>query len=220
MTSSRKTFNHNLVEEIKLPRDESSGKRFYVLPDGTRLRSVTSVLDEKSDKTHLEAWRKRIGHAEANKITTTAARRGTALHKVAERYVLNEDAYLEGANPFAQLSFLPIKRMLDESVDNIYGIELPLFSRALEAAGTADLIAEYNGVPSIIDFKTARKPKKEEWIQNYFLQATTYSLMFQQMYKVDIPQIVLMFAVENENPQLFVKSRGPYIEKVIEVFTT
>jgi ATP-dependent exoDNAse (exonuclease V) beta subunit len=108
---------------------------------------------------------------------------------------------------------------LNKHVDNILGVELPLYSVALRTAGRCDLIAEFNGTPSIIDFKTSRKLKKEEWIESYFLQATTYSLMFERMYKIHVPQIAILIAVDNEQPQLFVKDRGDYVNRVLEIFT-
>jgi len=216
--SERKLFNHRLVDRVSLPRVDVNGKRHYVLPDGTKLRSVTTVLSEKSDKTHLIKWREKVGEAEATRITTMAARRGTALHTLAENYVLNNDDYLGGSSPFTIDAFQGIKKYLDNHVDNIYGIELPLFSKALQAAGTADLIAEFDGVPTIIDFKTSRKTKKEEWIQNYFIQATTYSLMFQAMYKIDVQQIAIFITVEDEAPQLFLRNRGTYVSQTLEMF--
>lgn len=215
----RKTFKHNLVKEIEIDTTTIDGKRYYVLPNGEKFRSVTTVLDAASDKTALHEWRNRVGHEEAQKITTQAARRGTAVHSIAERYVLNEENYLRGAMPSGVDAFKGIQRLIDKHVDNILGIELPLYSVALKTAGRCDLIAEFNGVPSVVDFKTSRKLKKEEWIENYFLQTTVYSMMFEKMYKIKIPQIAIMIAVDHEEPQLFVKDRGDYVNRVLEIFT-
>ena len=218
-TDLRKIFKHNLVPEVEIDTQSIDGKRYYVLPSGEKFRSVTTVLDGAMDKTALIEWKKRVGHEEAQKISTQAARRGTAVHSIAERYVLNEDNHLRGAMPSGIDAFKGIQSLLDKHVDNVLGVELPLYSVALRTAGRCDLIAEFNGTPSIIDFKTSRKLKKEEWIESYFLQATTYSLMFERMYKIHVPQIAILIAVDHEEPQLFTKDRGDYVNKVIEIFT-
>jgi genome maintenance exonuclease 1 len=215
----RKTFKHNLVPEIDINTTTIDGKRYYVLPNGEKFRSVTTVLDGAMDKTALHEWRKRVGHEEAQKISTQAARRGTAVHSIAERYVLNEENYLRGAMPSGIDAFKGVQTLLDKHVDNILGIELPLYSVALKTAGRCDLIAEFDGVPSVIDFKTSRKLKKEEWIESYFLQTTVYSMMFEWIYKIKIPQIAILIAVDHEPPQLFVKDRGQYVDRVIDIFT-
>ncbi len=215
----RKMFKHNLVPEIDIETTTIDGKRYYVLPNGEKFRSVTTVLDGALDKTALHEWRKRVGHEEAQKITTQAARRGTAVHSIAERYVLNEENYLRGAMPSGIDAFKGVQTLLDNHVDNILGIELPLYSVALKTAGRCDLIAEFDGVPSVIDFKTSRKLKKEEWIESYFLQTTVYSMMFEWIYKIKIPQIAILIAVDHEPPQVFVKERGQYVDRVLEIFT-
>lgn len=215
----RKIFNHNLVPEVDIETTSIDGKRYYVLPDGRKFRSVTTVLSDALDKTALEEWRKKVGHEQAQRISTQAARRGTALHSIAERYVQNEDNYLRDAMPSSVDSFRPLQRILNERVDNILGVELPLYSVALETAGRCDLIAEFDGVPSVIDFKTSRKLKKEEWIESYFLQCTVYSMMFEWIYKIKIPQIAILIAVDHEDPQVFVKDRGQYVNRVLEIFT-
>lgn len=215
----RKEFNFNLVPKLKLPRKNVDGKRFYVHEDGTLFRSVTTVISEKSDKTALNEWKKRVGEETAKKISARATVRGTSIHSMAEKYLLNED-YVTGAMPVNLESFKPIKSVLDNYVDDIYGIELPLYSRTLRAAGTTDLVAKYNNVNSIIDFKTSKKLKKEDWILDYFIQSTIYSMMFQSLYKIEIPQIVIVITVDHEkDAQVFVKQRASYVDKVLEYFS-
>lgn len=216
----RKKFIHEFVNPIDLQQQNIDGTRYYALPDGEKFKSVTTILAEKTDKSYLIEWQKRVGEDEANKIRVQAARRGTAIHTIAEKYVLNDDSYFEGAMPSNVEMFMGIKEHIDKTIDNVLGVELPLFSRALRAAGKADLIARYNGAPAIIDFKTSRKLKKEEWITNYFLQATAYSLMFEVMYKIHIPQIVIIIGVDHEkDPQVFPMDRSKYVNDVIELFT-
>jgi genome maintenance exonuclease 1 len=205
---------------VELTTETIDGQRHYVLPDGvTKLKSVTTIISEKSDKTALYEWRKKVGEEEANRISTQAARRGTSIHKIAERYVLNEENIYRDEMPINVETFQSIQNILDKHVDNILGVELPLYSKALKCAGRTDLVAEYNGVVSIIDFKTSRKPKKLEWIENYLLQSTVYSMMFEWTYKIAVPQFVIIIAVDDEKtPQTFVMERSKYVDKVLEVF--
>lgn len=215
----RKLFNHNLVPEIDITTQNIDGSRYYVLPSGEKFRSVTTVLSDALDKTALLEWRKKVGEEEAQKISTQAARRGTAVHSIAERYVLNEENFIGNAMPSGIDSFNSIKVLLDEHVDNILGVEIPLYSRVLKTAGRCDLIAEFDGVPAVIDFKTSRKLKREDWIESYFLQTTVYSMMFERMYKINIPKIVIMISVDHEDPQIFVKDRSQYVNRVLDIFT-
>ena len=190
-----------------------------MLPDGlTKLKSVTTIISENTDKTALFEWRKRVGEVEANKISTQAARRGTSIHSIAERYVLNKDDYLKGEMPANAVSFNAIKPIIDANVDNVLGVELPLYSKSLRCAGRTDLVAQFNGITSIIDFKTARKTKKEEWIEGYFLQSTVYSMLFEWTYNIKVPQIVILISVDHEEPQVFIKDRSLYVEKVLSMF--
>ena len=215
-----KKFKHNFVPFVELSTENINGQRHYVLPDGsTKLKSVTTILSEKLDKTALLEWRKRVGEEEANRISNQAARRGTSIHKIAERYVLNEQNIYKDQMPINIETFKPIKETLDKYVDNILGIELPLYSKSLGCAGRTDLVAEYDGILSIIDFKTSRKPKKEEWIESYFLQSTVYSMMFEWTYKIAVPRIAIIITVDDEKtPQTFVMERSKYVERVLEIF--
>lgn len=215
----RKIFKHNFVTEVDIVTEEIDGKRYYVLPNGQKFRSVTGTISDKSDKSFLNEWKARVGEEEAKKISTHASRRGTAVHSIAEKYILNED-FKKDAIPSNLDSFLSIKPYLDQNVDNVLGIELPLYSVVLNTAGRTDLVAEYNGVLSVIDYKTSRKMKKEEWIKNYFIQSTCYAMMFEWIYKIKVPQIVIMIAVDENPPQIFVKDKSEYIDETFELFTS
>lgn len=219
---SRKTFKHILVPKAELETVTINGKRHYALPDGTHLKSVTTVLSEKLDKTALLEWKKRVGEEEAQRISTQAARRGTAVHTLAENYVLNQENYIPpNTMPINIESFKPIKKALDNHVDNVLGVELPLWSKALGCAGRTDLVAEYDNRVSIIDFKTSRRLKKEDWIESYFLQSTIYSMMFERIYSIAVPQIVIVLTVDDEmDAQIFIKDRSKYVNRAIEVLTT
>jgi genome maintenance exonuclease 1 len=219
----RKKFIHKFVPTVELATENIGGQRYYVLPDGlTKLKSVTTILGERTDKTALLEWRARVGEAEAQKISVQAARRGTAIHSIAERYVLNEDKYYSDKEmPINIESFKPIKEILDDHVNTILGVEIPLYSKALGCAGRTDLVAEYDGVVSIIDFKTSKRMKKAEWIENYFIQATCYAMMFEWIYKIAVPQIVIVITVDDEKtPQVFKLERSQYVNRVLEIFRT
>ena len=116
--------------------------------------------------------------------------------------------------------FLDIQPFVDSNLEEVYGIEYPLYSDRLRAAGTSDLICKYAGKPTVLDYKTSSKRKKEEWIENYFIQSTAYALMVKERYDLDIEQIVIMIAVEGDNPQVFVKDPSDYVKKTISIFDT
>ena len=217
-TSQRKIFTHKLFEFEELPRVVIDGKRHYQLPDGSLAKSVTTAIGDASDKTALYEWRKRVGEEEAQRISTQAANRGTSLHSICEYYLLNEERMPKKTMPINVDTFRKIQPLIDKHIDNIYGIEARLYSYQLKAAGTTDCIAEWDGVPSIIDFKTSKKTKKEEWIENYFLQATTYAMMTEERTGLKVPQLVILIAVDHEEPQIFIRQAENYREKVIKIF--
>jgi len=200
------TFNHNLVPLQFLNRIDGE-QRYYETPTGEKYPSVTTVLDKTSDKSALDAWRLRVGEDEAARISKRATVRGTAVHTLCERFVLNEDLRLEHEMPFNVDMFKQLQGFLAADVDNIMASEGQLFSHKLKVAGSCDLIAEYRRKKAIIDFKTSTKPKNVEWIENYFIQATMYSFMFWEMTGIHCPTIVIAIAVEEEDkPQIFVDS--------------
>ena len=215
---SRKQFEHQFLQNFNLPRVDIDGKRHYRLPDGSLAKSVTTAISDSMDKTHLYEWRKRVGEDEANKISNQAAVRGTAIHTICESYLLNEPSYPEGTMPSNIESFKQLKPYIDANIGLLYGIEHRLYSTKLKAAGTADCICEWNGITTIVDFKTSRKLKKEEWIQNYYLQATTYAMMAEELFNIEVPQFAIMITVDHEDPQIFVKKKAPYVSRVLEIF--
>ena len=214
----RKIFEHSFFPPMNLERVVIDGKRHYATPTGEKYPSVTTVLDQKTDKTALLEWRKKVGEAEANRISTQAANRGTAIHNIAEHYLLNNESFPKGSMPANIDTFRKLRPIIDDHIGKVYGLEYYLYSHTLKTAGATDCIAEYDGINSIIDFKTSRKLKKEEWIQNYFLQATCYAMMAEERLGLEIPQIVILIAVDHEEPQVFVKPNSEFISKVRELF--
>jgi len=204
-----------LPELKQLDTDESTGERFYITPNGVKLPSVTTVLGYFKKKSLIE-WRNRIGNEEADKVMFRASNRGTRFHNMMESYLRNEDDYLNGIMPDMKQSFNDMKETLD-LIDNIRYIESPLHSEKLGVAGRTDVIAEFAGVPSIIDFKTSTKEKKEEWIGNYFEQGTAYALMYEELVKEPINQIVILISVDfMEHPQVFIRDKNQYVQSLLE----
>jgi genome maintenance exonuclease 1 len=204
-----------LPELKQLDTDESTGERFYITPNGVKLPSVTTVLGYFKKKSLIE-WRNRIGNEEADKVMFRASNRGTRFHNMMESYLRNEDDYLNGVMPDMRQAFNDMKETLD-LIDNIRYIESPLHSEKLGVAGRTDVIAEFAGVPSIIDFKTSTKEKKEEWIGNYFEQGTAYALMYEELVKEPINQIVILISVDfMEHPQVFIRDKNQYVQSLLE----
>jgi len=205
-------FNHVKIPDIDLKQiTEESGKRYYITPEGYKYPSVTTMLSYFSRKS-IQEWRNKVGHEQANKISKAASSRGTRFHKIVEKYIANEDMEIE--HPIQLDMFKSIVPYLN-NVNNVYLQEKYLYSNHLRLAGTVDCIAEYNGKLSVIDFKTSSKPKQEDWIEGYFIQATAYAIMFEEQYNIPAPRITIMIAVENDYPQIFTKKRDSYVEKLL-----
>ena len=208
-------FVEGMPELQQLPTDESTGERFYITPSGKKLPSVTTVLSYFKKKSLIE-WRNKVGHEEADKVMYRASTRGTKFHNMLEGYLRNEEHFLDGVMPDMKQSFRDIKETLD-LIDNIHYIESPLYSEKLGVAGRTDCIAEFAGVPSIIDFKTSLRQKKEAWIENYFEQGTAYALMYEELVGKPIDQIVIIISCDDsEQPQVFIRDKNQYIQNLLE----
>ena len=202
------TFIHN---DIDLAKDQESniktsyknGKRYYSI-EGKTYPSITSVLGSNPDKKRsLMEWRKRVGVEEANKISTTAAKRGTAVHQICEDYLNNKPDHINGAMPDSVEMFSSLSPILDNSLGTIYAQEVAMFSHRLGVAGRVDCIAEWDDTLSIIDFKTSNKPKRIEWINDYFMQCAGYAAMYYEMTDIPIKDVVVAIMVVGEEPQIF-----------------
>jgi len=213
----RKHFKHNFVDKVELIDETTTTGRHYITPDGDRLPSVTTILAQAMDNRWLVEWKRKVGEEKAKRISAHALRRGRAIHDIAEKYVLNEN--YQHVMPLYIDMFEPIKAVLDQSVDHVYGVELPLYSKELGTAGRCDLVAKYEGTTSIIDYKTSKRLKSEADILSYFLQSTVYSLMFEKTYNIFVPQVVILMTVEDQpEPLIFVRPRAVYIEQVLDIF--
>ena len=188
------------------------GKRYYTLEDGTRLPSVTTVLGAQKKQGIME-WRKRVGETEANRISKQATGRGTNVHTLCERY-LNNDS-LGDIMPDAKEMFISLKPLLNR-INNIHYQECALWSKQLGMAGRVDCIGEFDNELSVIDFKTSKKIKTEAHIEDYFWQTSAYALMYEEMIGRPIDNIVIIMAVENEQPLLFKQKTSDHIHGLVK----
>ena len=211
-------FNHvdHEYELLDLECETLPTGRTYVTPEGEKYPSITTVLSILN-KDGLIAWRKRVGEEQANRISTQAATRGTAVHKLAEDYLNNESDWSKKAMPSNLFSFNQIKPILDERVNNIWAQEVALYSDKFRIAGRVDCIAEFDDELTIIDFKTARKPKKEEWIQGYFIQAAFYAAAFFERTGIPIRKFAIIVAVDDHEPQVFTGNTYQYLSSLYDI---
>jgi CRISPR/Cas system-associated exonuclease Cas4 (RecB family) len=212
-----KVFKQSPIELPELEQiNESTGRKYARKDDpfGITYPSITTILGSQS-KDGIEKWRKRVGEAEADKILYQAQVRGTKNHEMVEDYIQNKG--LQESTPFELNLFLKLKEIIDQHIDNIHVVEGRMMSDHLRAAGTVDCIAEFNGKLSVIDWKTSRKPKKRDWINNYFMQASAYAVMFEENTGIPIEQLVIAMACETGETQLFVEKRDDWIGKFLEL---
>jgi hypothetical protein len=193
------------------------GGRVYVNASGAAYPSATTVLSVLS-RDSIAAWRKRVGEEEANKVSQKATTRGTKIHSLTETYLKNEDLDEAYASTKASLldieMFKKFKPVLD-SIGDIHCQELALYSDHLRMAGRVDCIAEYEGKLAVIDFKTANKKKHKSYIHSYFMQAAAYAIMYEERTGIPVPWLVILVAVEDDEPQVFVERRDDWTKELI-----
>ena len=213
----RKKFNHSIIElgYEDLVAETTDTGRTYKCPDGSSFNSVTTVLKVLSEDA-IQAWRRRVGEDVANKIGVRAANRGTAVHSIIERYLDNDVEYDKDVMPDVLSTFKDVQPILDKHITEILGLEAPLYSKHLKLAGRVDCVGVFDNKLSIIDFKTSRKIKKKEWIHNYFAQASAYAIMFEERTGIPVPQLVIIIAVDNEEPQVFIEKRDDWTNLLFE----
>ena len=214
------TFQHDLVKLAELNTKSIEGGRFYETPDGQSYPSVTTVTGLLS-RDGIQAWRKRIGEKRADEISKAATMTGTRVHKLAEMYLNNEvfrqEDFFREELPNVQRMFEQLEILLDKNVGVIKAIEAPLYSHSLRVGGRVDLIAEWDGELSIIDFKTSKKLKKESWIKGYFLQSCAYARMFEELTNITVRKVVIAIAVDNHQSQVFTVDSEDYIQEFIDL---
>jgi CRISPR/Cas system-associated exonuclease Cas4 (RecB family) len=182
------------IEYKKLDRTTTPTGRMYVGDDNVPVPSVTTVLDKTADKTALIAWRKRVGDAEATRVSNEAAGLGTKVHNALENYILGEEYEIKGNNFVSILARDMTNLMINEGftgVDEVWGTEIGLIAPGLYA-GTTDCVGMHNGQEAIIDFKTSKKIKPAKWVQDYFLQCCAYAMAHNEMYGTNIRKGVIL----------------------------
>lgn len=209
-----KTFNHvdlsKFNPKLTLPdvtTQTIQGKRFYVTPEGNKYPSITTVLSGKGNEGIIK-WRESVGNDVANQIMRSAAKRGTAVHQLVEDYLNNDELSKQDVLPVALFTLL--KPELD-NINNIRIQEGGLYSDEYGVAGRVDCIADYKGKLSVIDFKTSTKEKKEEWVENYFIQGSAYCQMYEERYSQPIDQVVILIVTEDGAVQTFTKEKKDYL---------
>jgi genome maintenance exonuclease 1 len=204
-------------EDFAQSTTNEDGSRVYVNASGVAYPSATTVLGVLS-RDGIAAWRKRVGEEEANKISNKASTRGTKIHSLTESYLKNED--LEEAYTTTKASLLDVemfkkfKPVLD-SIGDIHCQELALYSDHLRMAGRVDCIADYNRLRAVIDFKTSSKPKKKEHISSYFMQTAAYAIMYEERTGIPVPWLVVLIAVEGDEPQVFIEKRDNWTKELL-----
>ena len=204
----KKFIDHELR---KLSRVEIDGVRYYDTGDA-KYPSVTTVTGILSNAS-IQEWRKRVGEEEANRVSARASKRGTQIHSLCEDYLTSGKA---DPNPFDTEMFNSLVPYL-ERIDNIHALESPLYSHKLKVAGTVDCIGEYNGVLSVIDFKTSSRIKQLKDIPGYFIQTAAYAYMFWEQTGVVPEQLVIIMGVDNEDALVFIQPVKLWLPEFIQV---
>jgi genome maintenance exonuclease 1 len=207
--------DHGIVLPTLTRQTTESGRKYFT-PEGNAYPSITTVLSILG-KEEIIAWRQRVGEEEANKVSRQASTRGTAIHKLAEDYVDNKPDWKGKHMPSNIATFNTLRPILDASLNNVWMQEAFLYSDKLKTAGQVDCIGEWDGVLSIIDFKTSKRVKKEEDITNYFIQMCFYAAAFLERTGIAIKQAVVVMAVDDNEPLIFKVNTFDYFEHFISV---
>ena len=203
-------FVHKVAHLPEINTTTIDGKRYYITPEGNKYPSITTVLSDRG-KEGIVAWRKRVGEDVANRIANTAANRGTKFHIMCESYLNNEDVtkYKKDFLPYAM--FIELKNGLMMNINNIRVQECGLYSDKYKVAGRVDCVAEYNGVLSIIDFKSSRGRRNDKYNENYYIQASAYAEMFEERTEEKVDQIGIFVVTETGEVQPFLKKKYDYL---------
>lgn len=214
-------FLHSPVElgYTDLANETGASGRYYTCPGGEVYPSITTVLGVR-DKGFLEEWRSRVGVKEANRVGTRAANRGSQIHDLMERYISGGDIDVKRLMPHIQQNFKAGAKALDAYLGTVCLQECPLFSHHLKLAGRVDLIGEWDGVLSIVDFKTSIRKKTHDDIHNYFIQKCAYSIMFEEITGTPINRLVTVIMVDGQrDADIFIEKRNNWAKELLETIT-
>jgi genome maintenance exonuclease 1 len=207
-------IHHNYLGDLELEKKETNGIRFYHLPDGQWVPSITSVTSFYNRQIFVE-WRKRVGVEKANNITRKATARGTDFHQVCQDYLENKELNWDNYQPLSKFMFHHAKESLDK-ISNIHAIERTLYSEYLGLAGRVDCIAEYDGELAVIDFKTSEKIKPEEWLENYFVQEMFYASAYYELTKIPVVKLITIMVTPGGEVKVFDKrDKNEYIKLLV-----
>ena len=204
-----------------ISRTTVDGKRHYCLPDGSRVPSVTTILDRTKSaesKAALQQWRKNVGEVRAQQITTEAANRGTRMHSYLEHYVKTGEMKDLPGNPFAQPSWFMAAQVILEGfakINEVWGVEVPVYYSGLYA-GTTDSVGVHNNDPAIMDYKQTNKLKKREYIGDYFIQLAAYAQAHNSMHGTDIKKGVILMCQQPKELEPGVFDTPVYQEFILE----
>ena len=200
------------VELPPISATTTNGVRLYETPEGNKYPSITTILSVRN-KSGLMAWRKRVGEKTANYIAGKAAARGTKVHHMCEDFLNNESIEHHQKDFLPWCLFTQLQKSLTK-IDNIHAQEAGLYSDKYKVAGRVDCIAEYNGVLSIIDFKTSTKERNDDWNENYYIQCSAYAEMFTERTGIEVSQIVILVVTEDGTVQEFIKEKYEYLDSL------
>ena len=176
---------------VRVTRSMDQGSRTYDV-EGTKLPSVTTILSRTKDQTYLDKWKAKVGYEEAERIKNLSSKRGTSMHKFIEKHITG--AGYDDLTEIGQQAKPMAQKIIDVGLTPIteyYGSEVSLYYPGL-FAGSTDLVCMHNGKETIADFKQANKPKREDWIQDYFLQIGAYAMAHDYVHGSNIEQGVIM----------------------------
>lgn len=217
-------FKHLNISLPEATAKTVDGKRFYFTETGGVFPSITTVLGAtERKKKWLKEWRASVGYDVANYISRTSAARGTAFHKICEDYINNSDTEQHKQKFLPWCMFTQLKPVLDENLNNIHLQEQAMWSEKYRVAGRVDCIGEWKGVLSVIDFKTSKSERNDEYNTDYYIQGSAYTEMYEEMTGTEINQVVILTTTEDGTVQVFVKDKNSYLQPLVETideFTT
>ena len=211
-----KEYIHDFIPENIIPDKKGknlNGFRFYDI-NGADYPSITTVLSVQNQEGLIQ-WRERVGAQAADWEARRAAMRGKQLHTIVENHLNNIDNSTQVKNVLP-LGLFRLMRPYLEKIDNIKLIERVLYSKHLTVAGQVDCVADYDGKLSVIDFKSSNRWKKEEYVENYFLQTTGYASMYEELVKKKVEQIVILIAGEDGSMTEWIKDPADYKGKLVK----
>ena len=176
---------------VHVSRSTDQGSRTYDI-EGTKLPSVTTILGQTKDQSHLDRWKAKIGYEEAERIKNLSSKRGTSMHKFIEKHITG--AGYDDLTEIGQQAKPMAQKIIDiglTPITNYYGSEVSLYYPGLYA-GSTDLVCDYNGKETIVDFKQSNKPKREEWIEDYYIQIAAYAMAHDCTHNSHIEQGIIM----------------------------